>query len=63
VRAQSEAEKVYGYDEDHGSILTSERVLTRVNQLMDDQNVIRKILRMPEVNTRWDVDAVYGSPQ
>ncbi len=36
LRAQSEAEKVFGYDEDHGSILTSEKVLKQIIQLLDD---------------------------
>jgi uncharacterized alpha/beta hydrolase family protein len=36
MRAQSEAEKMFGYDEDHGSILTSEKVLKQINQLLDN---------------------------
>jgi pimeloyl-ACP methyl ester carboxylesterase len=63
VRAQSEAKKVFGYDEDHGSILTSEGVITQINQLMDYHNGIRNSLRMPEIDIRSDVNAVYGSLQ
>jgi pimeloyl-ACP methyl ester carboxylesterase len=32
-RAQREAERIYGYDEDHGSILTSEAALAQIVQL------------------------------
>ena len=40
LRAQREAERVYGYDEDHGSILTSEPVLAEVDQLLSRQRII-----------------------
>ncbi len=36
LRAQSEAEKVFGYDEDHGSILTGENVIKQIIQLLDN---------------------------
>jgi len=62
MRAQSEAEKVFGYDEDHGSILTSEKVITRVNQLLDYHNGTRNILKMPAGLNRLNVNSVSGSP-
>ncbi len=33
TRAQREAQRIYGYDEDHGSILTSEPVIHQINHL------------------------------
>jgi uncharacterized alpha/beta hydrolase family protein len=34
-RAQSEAERIFGYNEDHGSIIYSERVLSQINNLLN----------------------------
>ena len=62
IRAQSEAEKVFGYDEDHGSILTSEKVITQVNQLLDYHNGTKNSPGMPALHNRVDVNAVNGSP-
>ena len=34
LRAQAEAERVYGFDEDHGSILSSEAVIAQINTIL-----------------------------
>jgi len=34
IRAQHEAQSVFGYNEDHGSILLSDEVLRQINRLM-----------------------------
>jgi pimeloyl-ACP methyl ester carboxylesterase len=62
VRAQSEADKVFGYDEDHGSILTSEKVITQVNQLLDYQYGFMNSVRMPAIYNGSDLNAIHGSP-
>ena len=36
-RAQKEAERIYGYDEDHGSILTSPSVIDQFNRILASQ--------------------------
>ena len=38
IRAQAEAERLFGYDEDHSSILNSEEVLLQINRLMSNYN-------------------------
>lgn len=34
LRAQAEADKMFGYNEDHGSILYNESVLSKINDLL-----------------------------
>ncbi len=34
LRAQAEAERMFGYNEDHGSILFNETVLSKINELL-----------------------------
>ena len=34
LRAQAEADKMFGYNEDHGSILYNESVLSKINHLL-----------------------------
>jgi len=50
LRAQSEAEKVFGYDEDHGSILTSENVINQINRLLDNYEGVMNSVRTPALN-------------
>jgi len=39
-RAQREAEKIFGYDEDHGSILTSPIVIDQFNKILASQEPV-----------------------
>ena len=37
MRAQREARRIYGYDEDHGSILTSAEAIAQLSRLLSAQ--------------------------
>lgn len=63
VRAQSEAEKVFGYDEDHGSILTSERVIKKIIKLLDNHEGVINRGRTPVLYRGLEINPDYGGPR
>jgi len=46
-RAQSEALRIYGYNEDHGTILTSEAVIAQINLLLQQKRILTPQLATP----------------